>query len=1447
MEIFRDKPKKYSNKQDFIFQAVEWIGEDVISDEFDNDDDSQPDKLQEDGKYKVVVYGITQHSESVAVILEDYEPYFYIRVPYELQGKFTKKMLNSLHSEIKFKVWSKTIDYKDSIVAKEILERKEFYGFTNDKPIQFIRFRFRSIGAMRSYSRLFQEPLKVGTIHTKPLYYQLYESNIDPLLRLCHIQNVLPVGWIKLPAGKYDVVPRTGREYRTQYEFHTTWRNIEPVNIPDIGPMVVASFDIECVSEDGSFPKADRPNDCIIQIGTTCHYHGQKDCFLRHIITLGKSDEIEGAMVESYETEEEVLLAWTNFMQRLDPDIITGYNIWGFDMKYMFERAQLLGIQEGFCQLGRNKEKTSDLVEKSLQSSALGQNFFYILEMEGRIQFDIMKVVQRDYKLDMYKLDFVAEHFLGSNKVDLGPKELFAKFRAGGAQNIKDIAVYCIQDCELCNRLTNKLEILTNNVGMGNVCHVPLYWLFLRGQGVKIYSLVARQARLEGFLLKLQRKGKEEDKGYEGAVVLVATPGVYMTPISVLDYASLYPSSMISENISHDSIVFYKVYDNSGNIVNIQNEKPGWYSLPEYRMNDDPSSTKKLDRYFKDLGYKTNYIESVNYEGYYEDLTKKLDETNYEYEKTVGGKKILGKTLCCFVDKGEKKSVIPRILQDLLWARRVTRASAFYKVFHMKDGMQIDGDFLKKPDEDPEYYHIAEYKQKAMKLLKKDVVKYEDKYNEFQQKVLDGLQLAYKITANSLYGQVGAPTSPIYFKELASSTTATGRKMLQIAKDSAESKYPGAVAVYGDSVTGDTPLLLRNNNGAVVIKTIEQLSQEWSAYDGFKAGESNRREKQQAPCDLEIWVKDKWAKIHRVIRHKTQKRIYRVNTHQGCVDVTEDHSLINQCGTIIKAGECTVGETSLMHGFPVEFPEIESKKIVPITWDFSSAIPDHVLNGPLEERNFFFRVLCKFNLENFEIKVWGKIAAQGVYYLAKSIGINDISIGLSDENPNFYYIRNGFSQVENPNIIKNIIDLGVCSEDIFVYDIETSVGLFNSGVGSIVVKNTDSVFLSFHKYWENELGLRLEGVDALKKSIELAMECGNYITKLLKKPQELEYEKTFYPFIQLAKKRYVANKYEHDPHKFKENSMGIVLKRRDNCQLTKIIYGGIIKIILNDRDIKKAERFFKDKVNELLTGSADMSDLVITKTLRMNYVNPASIAHAALADRMAKRDPGNKPQSNDRIPFVFIQKEVKKGEKVLQGDKVEHPQYIKENPGICKPDFMYYLEHQIKTPCIQLFALELEQLDGYRANWMDERILERLKEKGKNEKDIEDKRITLREAEAEKLLIGEIVQTYENKISRTQLITNFFTKRGKDELHDEFMTMKPIKKKLDPIGIDSIKKKVEDKKEEVQDFRDEILNVDDKVLKRLAKIKAEKKTASTAAAAAKKPAATPRKKSLKDS
>jgi DNA polymerase elongation subunit (family B) len=1418
MENLRGVVKvKPTNKKDFVFEALEFIAEDVAQEEEDDSEEEvQQYKPPVDGIYTVVIYGLTAKSESVSLKIQEFQPYFYVRVPYDVQGKFTGRLLKRLIFELKEKVFAK---YKNSIVASEIVMRKEFYGFTKEKPIQFIRLRFQSLGASRAYARLFQERIKVTSIHKNELLYQLYESNIDPIIRLCHIQDIKPKGWIKLPAGTFTVVNKFAKETTAQYEFQALWNTFGPADNPDIAPMIIASTDIECASNDGSFPKADK--DPVIQIGTTCHYHGQNDCFLKHMITLGDCDPIEGVIVESYNTEAELFIAWSKFIQKLDPDIVTGYNIWGFDMKYMYDRAVILGVEDEFCQLGRRRNKKSVLIEKTLQSSALGQNLFYILEMEGRVQVDIMKVVQRDYKLDMYKLDFVAEHFLKSNKVDLSPQELFAKFKQGGSKNIHDIAVYCIQDCELCNRLMNKLEIITNNVGMANVCYVPFYWLFLRGQGVKIYSLVSRQARLEGFLLKLQKKGRYEDKGYEGAVVLVATPGIYMTPISVLDYASLYPSSMISENISHDSIVFFKVIDNYGNIVNLQFDKPGWYSMPEFREADNK---KKLDEYCKKLGYKTNYIESINYEGYYGNLTDMAGDESYECKRTAGGKKIVGKTICCFVEKeatGEK-SVIPRILHTLLWERRRTRASAFYKVFKLKNGEVIEGDFVKKPDDDPEYYHIAEYKQPVIKLLKKNVKDYNDKFTSFQQAVLDGLQLAYKITANSLYGQIGAPTSPIYFKELAAATTATGREMLRIAKDASEEKYPGCKAVYGDSVPEDTPLLLRRKNGKIVIKTIGSLAEEWDAYDGFRAGESNRREKQQAMCDLEIWVKDKWATIHRVIRHKTKKRIYRVNSHQGCVDVTEDHSLIDDCGNLIKATECVMGETKLMHGFPTEFSEYnvvldDKPKNLGLSLRNGEInfVPEEILNASIEMRREFLEGYSDNSLECFEAK--GKLVAQSLFYIAKSIGYNNLAIIYSEKDT--YWIKSCNNQNED---VKSIIDLGYCSEETFVYDIETSEQRFNAGIGCLTIKNTDSVFLDFSDYWQQSKGINVREMpdaEAVQLAIDTGLECGKYVTSLLKKPQDLEYEKVFYPFVQVSKKRYMAMKFETDPTKGKINVNGVALKRRDFCQMVKTIFGGVMDKIIYDRSVKEAEKFFVKSVKELLEGKADLKQLIITKTLRATYANPQSIAHAALAEKMRARNDPNKPQANDRVPYVFIQTKVKKGVKLLQGDKVEHPSYIRDHPEV-KPDYMYYLEHQIKNPCLQVFALALDQLEGYRPNWMDDSVINKMRAKGKLEKDIEDKLGDLREAEAERLLIGDIIRRYNNSLTGTRMITEFFTKRKEDDITQDLMAMKP-RKKLEPKGITAIKADSEKRKEE--DVNEKIVDVDSSVKKRLTKIKQTRK------------------------
>ena len=131
--------------------------------------------------------------------------------------------------------------------------------------------------------------------------------------------------------------------------------------------------------------------------------------------------------------------------------------------------------------------------------------------------------------------------------------------------------------------------------------------------------------------------------------------------------------------------------------------------------------------------------------------------------------------------------------------------------------------------------------------------------------------------------------------------------------------------VYGDSVTGDTPIILRNpQNGQVTIKNIGSVGDMWNDYPEFKMFDQTiRLEKQYALLPLEVWSKGGWNPIKKVIRHKTSKRLYRVTTDFGTVDVTEDHSLCTELGEKIKPTDLKVG-ISLLHSFPNQFMENET-------------------------------------------------------------------------------------------------------------------------------------------------------------------------------------------------------------------------------------------------------------------------------------------------------------------------------------------------------------------------------------------------------------------------------------------------------------------------------------------------------------------------------------------
>jgi len=847
-------------------------------------------------------------------------------------------------------------------------------------------------------------------------------------------------------------------------------------------------------------------------------------------MALGTGDDQPNAQIDSYRTEREVLLAWTEIIQRENPDIIIGYNTCGFDFTFMFQRALETGCAPDFLKLSRNIGEvcgTHDYVTKKLKieessiTVASGTHDLQYIKMNGRVQIDLYNYFRKEENLSSYKLDYVAGHFIGDDiktvtlsvsdatspepvsiiktfnmtgltndsyihieeikhsvnyykngakfkvacvnkaestfsiyghetpdiigsksvrwclaKDDVTPQDIF-RLTNGTSSDRGIVAKYCIQDCNLVQHLFRKVDILTGFIEMGKLCSVPISFLVLRGQGIKLLSFVAKKCKEKNTLIPVIEKGDMED-GYEGAIVLEPKCGMYLDdPVAVGDFASLYPSCMLSENISHDSKVWTKEYDLANNLV-------------------------------KETGAKLRCSGAFAYDGLpeYKYVQIKYDTYVYIRDKpTSKAKKVLsGYKICCYAQFPEgTRAIMPSILQELLSARKSTR-----------------------------------------KLIPQQT-------DDFMKNVLDKRQLAYKVTANSLYGQSGAKTSAFYEQDAAASTTATGRLLLTYAKTVVEE-------CYGDKV-----------------------------------------------CQT-----DKY--------------------------------------------------------------------------------------GP------------------------------------------------------------------------------VCTKAEYIYG------------------DTDSVFFTFHL--STPEGEKIVGEKALEISIEIAKEATHMVSQFLKEPHDFEYEKTFSPFCLLSKKRYVGMLYEHDYKKGKRKEMGICLKRRDSAPIVKDIYGGVIDIFMKEQNLQKAITFLKKCLQEIVDENVSMDKLIITKSLGSFYKNPKQIAHKVLADRITARDPGNKPKSGDRIPFIY----VVGAKKDLQGNKIETPTFIAENH--LKIDYPFYITNQIMKPLLQLFGLVLEEMWALKKmrgkiNHFKEDVV-KLRATAPEDK-FQDKLDKLKDKEVKILLFDDYLRDTNNVKNGNKPLTAFFS------------------------------------------------------------------------------------------
>ena len=488
-----------------VFQALTWESRDV------------------DEEHLVSIFGRAEDGRSVCVTTP-FKPYFFIKLDqYDNPAVIFKKLE----------------DYVESYIT---LKSKDLWGFQNNEKRPFMKLNFKTILDMKLCHRFLQK-----TSH------KIYEANIEPVLRLMHRTDIQSTGW--LDTG--DSLPTCPRVAKTDIDlFANDWRTLKPVARDDVAPFIVASFDIEANSSTGLFPNPDVPGDCVFQIGITLRNQGDPTIIDRTCLCYKKTDGYT-----SFDTERELLLAFRDYIVSKDIDIMTGWNIFGFDLEFLCKRAEMTGCQKQFYKLGKLVDDQSKLVYKELSSSALGDNMLKMLPMSGRFIFDLFHEVKREQKLDSYTLNFVSEKFLGDKKLDMSPKEMFKRFEAGDSKELSEVADYCVKDTLLPHFLMDKMCNILNLLEMAKATWVPICFLSERGQQIKVFSQIARTARANGFMVPTIRYGQIKPVPYEGATVLEAHTGAYYVPVTALDFEGLYPSIMMAHNLCYSTLVMNPKYD----------------------------------------------------------------------------------------------------------------------------------------------------------------------------------------------------------------------------------------------------------------------------------------------------------------------------------------------------------------------------------------------------------------------------------------------------------------------------------------------------------------------------------------------------------------------------------------------------------------------------------------------------------------------------------------------------------------------------------------------------------------------------------------------------------------------------------------------------------------------------------------------------------------------
>ncbi len=1268
------------------FQAIDWRTDHILF----NIEDEEYKK-----EFIIQIFGRTLDNKTVFVIVTNFEPGFYIKYNDYLNYK-------SLIEQNKF---------YNSIIVCHPFKSKEFYGFHGEEKETFIKIKSKKYYILKKFERFFQN----NNIKT-------YESNKDPIIQFIHENNLQTCGWIEVSDYLYnsndepEYFEEIGQSTNSDIEIIVDYHNIKPVEDKELQdkilPFTIGAMDIECISEDDQFPQAHRITDEIVSIATTFSRVGENECYRK--VALCTRHKESNKEIDKLRLKINKI----NTLKNLINDEFSTKNkqtIKSYIKSEFIEQIEQILQQKYFKQkINITKENYKDVIK--LINSKINEFKNNIKEIQKTLKWvtcpDIDGVEVINCKNEAELILKWCELIKSENPDILTNWNGFMF----DDNYIHERAILLgIEDKIKMSRINNEetpfVEKKLSSAQMGDQI---MHYYDMRGRvNFDLMKFIRREHNLSSYKLDYVSQWFFREQLQEINNIIEKDSSTQEDIKETIKKSfKIHQESISKTEIQH----FYNI-DNISNLsIDLQNKV--MESIKQFNNIKEKTLLKIKTKEF----FKGQYIIIVRNDGV----------TDYEIENN---KKF---QILDIID--DMHMIINSYLDNSLLDLKGKILCC-----HVKDDVPPKEIFNKYRSGNPqEFAELMKYNVQDCNLCNKIIAKLNILVNNIGMAKVCYVPLNWIFNRGQsvkVYSLVSKHCKEQGYKiETYNKYDMSKEVILNKKEEEAEkNKYEGAIVfepkpdIYDCVFTLDyaslypTSMLCRNISHETYTKdlamiekykdkydffpiTYEPLDKEVAArkskksktkvynnekitdfIDGYKQKEEQNknitcyfaRDKDRTKIGLIPGVlKDLLACRKKVRREQAEWekkgesfKAAVCNGLQLAYKIT-CNSVYGQLGCSRKVGPISLIDLAACTTATGRYMVLRAKEFAEILYP---SIVDTALGKYNKKLLKEFKKLVKPILKEdktLEHKFL-KLCTDDIIVKSKEKRYNNMK-KLMDWYLNYYDNENGVNQnMQNPENRKKLYD------KIFntIYEnMENTKYHFH-----VVYGDTDSIMVSMDL--ANSDGIRYQDLEMRKRYINMGNLGSDIINEFLPPPENLEYEKILTPFTILSKKRYVGNLYEQDPKKFYQKNMGIVLKRRDNSRIVKFVVGGVVDKLINTLDLDKGKKealeFAQKSLFDIIDGKYDISLFILSKSLKEKYKTKTDPSHVVLAKKMARRDPGNAPAVNDRIPYVFIV--VDENKVTTQGDRVENPQYLIEHN--LHIDYLYYIKKQIEIPCRQFLDL----------------------------------------------------------------------------------------------------------------------------------------------------------------